>query len=176
MTVLITLTTAGSDSGPFNLYSNLDGFVTPFETGVSKLSLVSGYTSTLVPDYTSTVRIKSTGTCTNYVDLIVSGSSTTTTSSSTTTSTTTSPSSFLYLGTANTYASSINACANQVCAQSYYLPIPVIYIGQIIYTDAALTTTYNGGNQWIAISENCNGTYTAVQVDNSGTVLSYTGC
>ena len=36
MTVLITLTVAGADSGPFNLYSNTDGFVAAFETGVSK--------------------------------------------------------------------------------------------------------------------------------------------
>ena len=33
MTVLITLTTAGTDSGPFTLYSNIDGYGTPFATG-----------------------------------------------------------------------------------------------------------------------------------------------
>ena len=49
MTVYITLTTAGSDSGPFELYSNLDGYYTPFESGVSKTSLESGYASALVP-------------------------------------------------------------------------------------------------------------------------------
>ena len=85
MTVLITLTTAGTDTGPFSLYSNIDGFVTPFETGVSKLALLAGYTSTLVPDFTATVRVKSTGTCVNYTDLAVSGGTTTTTTSSTTT-------------------------------------------------------------------------------------------
>jgi hypothetical protein len=84
--------------------------------------------------------------------------------------------SFLYLGTSNQYATSGAACTNQVCATSYYLPIPAIYVGQVIYTDPELTTTYNGGNLWISISEACNGTYTAVQVDNSGNILSYTGC
>jgi hypothetical protein len=72
MTVFITLTTAGSDSGPFNLYSDLDGFVTPFEVGVAKIDLTSGYTSTLVPDFTSVVRVKSTSQyCINYVDIIL---------------------------------------------------------------------------------------------------------
>jgi hypothetical protein len=102
MTVLITLTTAGTDSGPFSLYSNLDGFVTPFETGISKSALVSGYTSTLVPDFTATVRVKSTGTCTNYVDLTVSGGTTTTTSSTSTTTTTTSSTSTTTTTTSST--------------------------------------------------------------------------
>jgi hypothetical protein len=33
MTVILTLTVAGSDSGPFNLYSNTNGYVTAFERG-----------------------------------------------------------------------------------------------------------------------------------------------
>ena len=49
-TVLITLTTAGSDTGPFELYSDADSYGTPFEVGIAKSSLVGGYTSTLVPD------------------------------------------------------------------------------------------------------------------------------
>jgi hypothetical protein len=70
MTIFITLTTAGTDSGPFNLYSDLDGFVTPFEVGVAKIDLTSGYTSTVVPDFTSVVRVLSTSQyCINYVDI-----------------------------------------------------------------------------------------------------------
>jgi hypothetical protein len=94
MTVLITLTVAGADSGPFNLYSNLDGFVSAFETGVSKASLLAGYPSALVPDYTTTVRVKSDGACTNYVDILLQAATTTTSTTIgpiTTTSTTTSP-------------------------------------------------------------------------------------
>jgi len=66
---IITLASAGVDAGPFNLYSNTDSYVTAFETGISKASLLLGYTSVLVPDLTSVVRVKSTGTCTNYVDI-----------------------------------------------------------------------------------------------------------
>jgi hypothetical protein len=92
MNVLITLTTAGIDTGPFNLYSNTDSYVTAFETSVAKSALVAGYLSTLVPAGTTYVRVKSTGLCTNYIDIYVTGSGTTTTTTTatpTTTSTTT---------------------------------------------------------------------------------------
>lgn len=49
MTVLITLTLAGSDTGPFDLYSNADGYTTAFETGISRAALIAGYTSNLAP-------------------------------------------------------------------------------------------------------------------------------
>jgi hypothetical protein len=93
MTALITLTTAGADSGPFNLYSNLDGFTVAFETAVAKVDLLAGYASSIVPDYTTTIRVLSTGTCTNYVDIILDEITTTTTTSSTSTTTSTSTSS-----------------------------------------------------------------------------------
>ena len=90
MTVLITLTVAGTDSGPFNLYSNTDGFVAAFETGVSKAALLAGYSSALVPDYTTTIRVKSDGVCVNYVDILLESTTSTTTSSTTIEPTTTS--------------------------------------------------------------------------------------
>ena len=94
MTVLITLTTAGTDSGPFDLYSNLDGYVSAFETGVSKSALLAGYSSALVPDYATTIRVKSDGVCLNYVDIILPPATTTTTTTvapTTTTTTTVAP-------------------------------------------------------------------------------------
>lgn len=90
MTVLITLTTAGSDTGPFDLYSDVDGFLVPFENNVPKASLVSGYTSTLVPGGATIIRVKSDSICTNYIDLIIGATTTTTTSTSTSTTTSTS--------------------------------------------------------------------------------------
>ena len=79
MTVLITLTTAGTSTGPFSLYSDVDSYSVPFETGVLRTSLLAGYTSTLVPNGTTIVRVMSTGTCTNYTDISVVPCSTTTT-------------------------------------------------------------------------------------------------
>ena len=72
-TATITLTTAGAGTGPFNLYSNTDGYVTAFASSVSKASLVAGYTTSAVPTGTTIIRVKSAGSCVNYVDLTVSG-------------------------------------------------------------------------------------------------------
>ena len=92
MTALITLTTAGLDTGPFDLYTELDGFTVPFESNILKSSLLSGYTSTIVPDNATTVRVQSIGVCVNYVDIILQYPTTTTTTTLapiTTTTTTT---------------------------------------------------------------------------------------
>jgi hypothetical protein len=67
--VYITLTSAGVDTGPFNLYSNADGFVTPFESNVSKASLVGGYLSLYVPNAATIIQIRSMGACQNYINL-----------------------------------------------------------------------------------------------------------
>lgn len=89
---LITIT-AGADTGPFNLYSNLDGFLSPFETNVPKINLEAGYLSVVVPDATTTIRVSSLSViCPTSVDLPISGI-TTTTSTSTSSTTTTSTSS-----------------------------------------------------------------------------------
>jgi activator of HSP90 ATPase len=87
--VTITLTTAGTDTGPFNLYSDIDGFVSAFETGVSKAALLAGYTSTLVPNGTTIIRVMSANPlCTNFIDIVIDKECTTTTTTSSTSSTT----------------------------------------------------------------------------------------
>lgn len=87
MTIYILLTTPGTDAGPFNLYSNVDGFVSAFATNVSKATLLAGYVSNAAPNGTTIVRLVSVGECTNYIDVAVGGGPIPTTS--TTTSTTT---------------------------------------------------------------------------------------
>lgn len=79
MTVLITLTTAGANTGPFNLYSDLDGFTTPFAITVSKIALEAGYSSAVVPDFTNTIRLVSTRGCFNHIDISIISTTTTTT-------------------------------------------------------------------------------------------------
>ena len=57
MTTLITLNIpVGGDAGPFNLYSNTDGYTVPFATGISAAALTAGYTSTVVPNGTTIIR------------------------------------------------------------------------------------------------------------------------
>lgn len=88
MTVEITLTLADADATTFDLYSNVDSFGIPFETGVPVASLTAGYTTALVPDGTTVIRVQNvSASCSNFIDLVLT--TTTTTTVSTTTSTTT---------------------------------------------------------------------------------------
>jgi hypothetical protein len=87
--VTITLTTAGPRTGPFNLYSNIDNYAIPFETGVSRTNLLAGYVSTTVPDGATIIRVVSIFDCISFVDLSISGVTTTTTTTTSTTTTTT---------------------------------------------------------------------------------------
>jgi hypothetical protein len=89
MVVLVTLTSPGSDTGPFNLFSDVN-LGTPLVSGVAKSALVSGYTLSSVPDAATYIKVLSTGTCTNFINLnIVNFTTTTTTTSNPTTTTTT---------------------------------------------------------------------------------------
>lgn len=99
-TVIITLTIAGTDTGPFDLYSDADGFTAPFEVNITKAALTAGYTSYNVPSAATLIKVVSKGLCTNSITLPIVGTSATTsttttvigptTSTSTSTSTTTS--------------------------------------------------------------------------------------
>ena len=139
MTVLLTLTTAGSDSGPFNLYSNLDGYVTAFETGVSKSALVAGYSSSLVPDYATIIRVTSTGSCINHTDITLIEITTTTT-------TTAAPSIGISTPTCRTTGgcNDNSTCGVDMPVIVYNAPIGY-YVEFIInaYTDA--TASYSSG-------------------------------
>ena len=82
MTVLITLTTIGTDCSLFDICSNTDGFVSAFETDIPKASLSAGFSSANAPDGTTIVRVKAKGVCTNYIDINLSNITTTTTTTS----------------------------------------------------------------------------------------------
>lgn len=167
MTVLITLTTAGADSGPFDLYTNLDGYVSAFATGVSKSALLAGYSSSSVPDFATIIRVKSTGDCVNYIDITLVGTTTTTTTTAApTTTTTTTASPYVYWGTyrkddpcgvdTNVYQLTTNSFFYYLDGGIYYLADPYswfeydryeapdyIYILQVFFG----SSTYSGGEQ-----------------------------
>jgi mucin-2 len=94
MNVVIQLISANPDTGPFNLYSNSDVFTTPFATGISRTTMLAGYSTSAVPSNATIIRVTSTGTCQNSVDMPIAGVVTTTTTTTTggggTTTTTTS--------------------------------------------------------------------------------------
>jgi hypothetical protein len=89
-TVLITLTTAGPNTGPFDVYAEDSiGNTTLIANNVPKASLLSGYTA-VVPDNTFSVIVTSDNQfCTNSVELILPLTTTTTTTLPPTTTTTT---------------------------------------------------------------------------------------
>ena len=80
MNLLITLTTAGLNSGPFNLYSDADGYTVAFASNVPKQDLLDGYTANGVDDDTTLVRIQSNNTlCDTYINLYITAPTTSTT-------------------------------------------------------------------------------------------------
>lgn len=93
MNVYIQLTSAGTNTGPFNLYSDVDGFTTPFEQNVSRSKLLQGFTSTLVPTDTTVIKISCLSACNNSFYLYIENQPTTTTTTSTSSTTTSTTSS-----------------------------------------------------------------------------------
>ena len=112
MTVTITLTLAGSDTGPFNLYSDSDGYTHAFQTGIAKSLLTAGFTTGAVPDGTSIIRVTSEGVCGNHIDLSIIGNTTTTTSTTSTTSSTSTTSTSTTLNPNNFYLAEIASYAS----------------------------------------------------------------
>jgi hypothetical protein len=143
MTVLITLTTVGADSGPtYNLYSSPDGTTfTPFATGITKVALLAGYPDT-VPDGTTTIRVTSIGTlCTNHIDLTVGVVPTTTT-------TTAAPTVYTYYFSVGR-TSSLQACGETIPYDNiFYSDSIALDLTSILYTNPSLITPVNGGGQW----------------------------
>jgi len=89
MKILITLAPFGEDLGPFDLYSDADNYAVPFDTNILASEIEAGYTSVLAPDDALIIRALSTGTCTNYLNLVLPTTTTTTTIAPSTTTTTT---------------------------------------------------------------------------------------
>jgi hypothetical protein len=141
-TVLITLTTAGADTGPFDLFSDADSYVAPFETGVAKIDLTSGYTSVLVPDLATIIRVQSDSVCTNYIDLSIVV---------TTTTTTTSAPRYAFSGSGYDNVSEAGACSDAILNnRTLVSDCAVITIGCVIFTNP-LGTNPLLGNSYVLI-------------------------
>ena len=70
MQVTISATSIGGNAGPFAIYQSFDSYVTPVATGVTRSQILAGYGVT-VNDATTTVRLISSGTCTNTTNISV---------------------------------------------------------------------------------------------------------
>ena len=117
MTIIITLSFAGNETGPFDLYSDATNFATPFAQGISKAALLAGF-QVNAPAGTTVVRLDdlsglckdtetdiytcATPNCDFTGEILCNITTTTTsTSSSTTTTTSTAPSAGLCLWSTN---------------------------------------------------------------------------
>lgn len=113
--VLITLTIAGTDTGPFDLYSDADGYVSPFEINISKAALTAGYTSSSVPNAATLIKVVSKGLCTNSITLPIIGTAATTSTSTSSSTTTTNGSSSTSSSTTSTTSTKVKfTCVTQV--------------------------------------------------------------
>lgn len=79
MTAIIKLTSAGANTGPFDLYSDTDNYAVAFATGITKSLLLIGYLTTDVPSTATNIKIISTGACNTIIETPVPTTSTTTT-------------------------------------------------------------------------------------------------
>lgn len=67
MNLVITLTTAGTDTGPFNIYSNVDGYSNAFDINITRATLLAGFATSNVPVGTTEIRVRSVNDlCNNY--------------------------------------------------------------------------------------------------------------
>lgn len=175
MIIYLELTLAGADTGPFDLFSDADSYTVPFDTAVAKSSLVSGYITT-APSGTTIVKIQSVAPslCSSFINVPLS--------TTTTTSTTAPPPYSVFQIAFDTpvpsltgYSSGAAACAGSGTFVITVYTDPgnstfadVFSNGDAFYTDAGLTSVFNGGatNNWYKTINPA--TNQAVRIDTSG--------
>jgi hypothetical protein len=157
MTVLITLTLAGADTGPFNIYSDSDGYTTPLATGVSKSALLSGYSLAGVPNDATIIRVTSTGTCTNSIDMLIANTTTTTTTTTTTPPTTTTTTTAANFNNTIGFGGSIEdacgfAASGTVTGNNSVFCSCTTFTGSIFAAAPTGTWYVNFGGQYVTVS------------------------
>jgi hypothetical protein len=164
---VITLAAAGADTGPFDLYSDVDSYAVAFETGVSKSSLLAGY-YTFFPIGATIIRVKSASAlCTNFVNMEII---------TTTTTTTTAGPPVEYQIDNSATGTSGGACSSATTTSIVYAQpgytVPIV--GMFLYTNTGLTTPFVGSAGWRKLTGPL-GTY-AVEINSSGEITNYANC
>ena len=187
MIVIVTLTSPGADTGPFNLFSSVD-LINPLATGISRSALIAGYTLNNVPDAATFIRVTSTGICTNSLNINITNPSsptttttttsavtptTTTTTTSggggpTTTTTTTAGINHPYEFTiSNGYADEVLACGEGSTATTIWGDNPIFLANVIFYATQISNIPYDGNNLYY--KNTASGQY--VQISSLGQKL-----
>lgn len=141
MNVYIQLISAGTNTGPFNIYSDVDGFVTSFENNISKTKILKGFTSVLVPDDTSIIKIVSEGDCSTdvYLDVTPYITTTTTTSTTLTTTSTTSTTTSTTSTTSTTTTSTTTSSTTTTTTTGY--PVQKLLVGRSVEGNLYINST-----------------------------------
>jgi len=162
MTVVITLTTAGADTGPFNLYSNVDGFTSAFATGISKATLLAGYTSTVVPNNTTIVRALSTSAYCNgsYVDMTISGL----------------PTYYTYLISGTTQMNNADACANLTTPNTVYSTQANSDIVINFWTNSLCTIPFSGDGNYYKYRLQTSSAFYSAQINGTAPLTNIAPC
>jgi len=166
MDILVTLTSIGVDQGTlFDLYSNVDGFITPFETNISDVNLLAGYTTSLAPDGTTRIRITNqSDKCSNYLEIAPSYTTTTTTT--------------VAIVWESGSVSSANILSS-TCGEGFVTDIPVwlnpitpgtISVGDILYTDALGTIPFYGTGNFYSIDYPGFGITASARIETFGEI------
>lgn len=69
MTGLIQIAQLGTDTGNFDLYSDINDFTEAFAQRVTIAQLSAGFASDNIPDGTKIIKVKSRGSCTTTLDI-----------------------------------------------------------------------------------------------------------
>lgn len=162
MTVVITLTTAGTNTGPFNLYSNVDGFTSAFATGISKSALLAGYTSTAVPNGATIIRALSTGTDCNgsYVDMNISGL----------------PTYYTYLISGTTQMNNSDACTNLTTPNTVYSKEANSDIVINFYTNSLCTILFSGDGNYYKYRLQSSSSFYSAQINGTAPLTNISPC
>lgn len=79
MTGIIQITTIGTDADNFLLFSDVDNYLSAFETNVSRQDLINGFPSDNIPNGTTIIRaISTTVLCDVSIDIPLPATTTTT--------------------------------------------------------------------------------------------------
>jgi hypothetical protein len=176
ISVTITLTVAGSNTGPFDLYSDVDSYATPFETGIAKSALVAGYTSNVVPSAATIIKCKSTnGTCNNFgPEFPISGlPGPTPTMTPTNTPTPTNPYTIYTFTMGYDVSNGWTACSNYAAFNRRtvysYTPFSGLTNGSVIYKTSSIPLTDYADNGWYSDGTN-------FWIATAGSLYSQTPC
>ena len=177
MTILIDLSVAGINTGPFNLYSNADAYASAFATNITRQQLLDGYPA-VVLNGTTNIKLQSLNDiCPNdtILPVITTTSTTSSTSTSTSTSTTTTTTTAAPLTTTTTTVAptifipdgSLSASCNSTSGGG--TTVTKRFLINVTnppnpYTTGVSVTTSTGGSHFVSIYTNPDNGLQYVQV------------